>query len=122
MMGGHRGLLEQEARKPRSLRKTLGRLAGYFKPYWLVLIGVLFLMVLNAWTQVITPELTGQAVDCYLTPGAISEVQVVMGAPAGETSAEPATNASQNCLAGRAGRPVRRQRPTSTRCCALCWY
>jgi ATP-binding cassette subfamily B protein len=32
---------------------------------------ILGLIIGNTWTQVITPRLTGQAVDCYLTPGAL---------------------------------------------------
>jgi hypothetical protein len=38
------------------------------RPFWLALLGVLLMMVVNAWVQVLTPELLGQAVDCYLTP------------------------------------------------------
>ncbi len=59
MIGGHRGLLEQETMKPTSVGATLGRLGGYFGRYWLVLLGVLALMVVNAWVQVITPGLIG---------------------------------------------------------------
>ncbi len=70
MIGGFRGILEQETSKPKSVGATLGRLAGYFKPYWIVLVIVLALMIVNAWVQVIVPQLTGQAVDCYLTPAA----------------------------------------------------
>jgi ATP-binding cassette subfamily B protein len=72
MFGGFRGLLEQETTKPKSTGETLWRLARYFRPYWLVLIGVLVLMVLNSWVQVIGPVLNGQAVDCYLTPAVVS--------------------------------------------------
>jgi ATP-binding cassette subfamily B protein len=86
MIGGPRGLLEQEVSKPRSVGRTLGRLASYFKPFWLALVGVLLLMVVNAWVQVITPELLGQAVDCYLTPavtGELHRAEVADGMPAG---------------------------------------
>ena len=72
-MMGHRGMLEQETSKPRSVGPTLRRLARYFGPYWPVLIGVLVLMILSSWTQVLTPELSGQAVDCYLTPAITSQ-------------------------------------------------
>ncbi len=71
MMGGPRGLLEQEVSKPRSVGRTLGRLGGYFRPFWFALVGVLLLMIVNAWVQVVTPELLGQAVDCYLTPATV---------------------------------------------------
>ncbi len=75
MIGGPRGMLEQEVSKPRSVGRTLGRLVRYFRPFWLVLIGVLLMMVVNAWVQVITPELLGQAVDCYLTPAVTGELR-----------------------------------------------
>jgi ATP-binding cassette subfamily B protein len=68
-MHGYRGILDQEIIKPKSVGATLGRLASYFRPYWIVLVGVLALMIANAWVQVIVPALTGQAVDCYLMPG-----------------------------------------------------
>ena len=42
MFGSYRGLLEQESSKPKSAGETLGRLAGYFRPYWVILL-VIFL-------------------------------------------------------------------------------
>ena len=45
MMGGPRGLLEQEVSKPRSVGRTLGRLGGYFRPFWFALVGVLVFWV-----------------------------------------------------------------------------
>ena len=83
MIGGSRHLLEQEALKPKSLGATLGRLGRYFRPYWFVLLGVLALMIANVWVQVISPELMGQAVDCYLTPAAAS-----VGAQSGGAAAQ----------------------------------
>jgi ATP-binding cassette subfamily B multidrug efflux pump len=71
MFGGFRGLLEQESTKPKSAGETLMRLAGYFRPYWLVLLLVLVMMIGNAWVNVISPVLTGQAVDCYMTPAVV---------------------------------------------------
>lgn len=70
--GGHapRYLLAQEVRKPRRVSATLARLGTYFKPYWWVLVLVAVLMLVNTWTQVITPDLTGQVVDCFLVPRA----------------------------------------------------
>jgi ATP-binding cassette subfamily B protein len=93
MVGGFRGLLDQETIKPKSTGATLRRLAGYFRPYWLVLLVVLAVMLLNAWSQVLTPELFGQAVDCYLSP-------VVTGAgsaPASGEGAAPPSAAAANC-------------------------
>ena len=49
------------------------RLAGYFRPYWYVMVVVLLLMIGNTWVQVITPELIGQATDCYLTPAVANQ-------------------------------------------------
>jgi len=89
MIGGPRGILEQEVSKPRSVGRTLGRLVRYFKPFWLVLVGVLLLMVANAWVQVLTPELLGQAVDCYLTPAVTAELRsdaAAAGAPTSQTA------------------------------------
>lgn len=94
MVGGFRGLLEQETSKARSVGPTLRRLAGYFRPYWPVLLVVLGLMIANAWVQVIVPSLTGQAVDCYLSP-------VVTGsgatAQAGGSALAQPTAARANC-------------------------
>ncbi|HBY95087.1 MAG TPA: ABC transporter ATP-binding protein [Chloroflexi bacterium] len=66
MMGGHQRMMGQETSKPRAVGTTLGRLVGYFRPYWLVLLVVAGLIVYSAWTQVTAPWLIGQAVDCYI--------------------------------------------------------
>lgn len=68
--GGGRfgGLLNQETIKPRNLSETLARLGGYFNRYWyMILLAVLFVVVAT-WAQVTTPELMGQAADCFLVP------------------------------------------------------
>ncbi len=70
--GGPMRLMGQAVLKPRDVRNTLARFGQYFKPYWPVLIGVVLVVVAATWTQVITPDLTGQVVDCYLTPAAAS--------------------------------------------------
>ncbi|MGA2112824.1 MAG: ABC transporter ATP-binding protein [Anaerolineales bacterium] len=44
----------------------------YFSPWWPMLIVALVSVVISTWGQVTTPELTGQLVDCYLTPSAAS--------------------------------------------------
>lgn len=72
MMGGPGRMLQNEVLKPRSVRLTLGRFGQYFRPYWHWLLVVAFLLVVNAWVQVVTPGLIGQAVDCYLAPQAAS--------------------------------------------------
>jgi ATP-binding cassette, subfamily B, multidrug efflux pump len=66
--GGPQNILMQETSKPKRLSETLARLAGYFKPYWYILLLVVFLVVGSTWTQVTSPELIGQLVDCYLVP------------------------------------------------------
>ena len=38
--GGMARVMGQDNIKPQSVRRTLGRLAGYFKPYWLPLLFV----------------------------------------------------------------------------------
>jgi ATP-binding cassette subfamily B multidrug efflux pump len=70
--GGPRRVLAQETERPTSVRATLGRLVGYFRPYWAVLLVVAILIAGSTYVQVLTPRLTGQTVDCYLTPATAS--------------------------------------------------
>ncbi|MBI2939933.1 MAG: hypothetical protein HYY04_05790, partial [Chloroflexi bacterium] len=67
-MMSHDWILREEARKPRAVSETLARFWAYFKAYRLVLIAVGLLAVASTYTQVVIPDLMGQAVDCYLTP------------------------------------------------------
>jgi ATP-binding cassette subfamily B multidrug efflux pump len=69
MMRGH-GLLDQETSKPKSASATLGRLANHFAPFWASLLMAAIFVVIATWAQVTNPELTGQLVDCYLSPAA----------------------------------------------------
>lgn len=98
MVGNYRGLLDRETIKPKSTGATLGRMAGYFRRYWPVLLVVLVLMIANAWMQVLSPVLTGQAVDCYLTPVVTDTVgtETPDVAPGGAAVA-PTTAAARNC-------------------------
>ncbi len=66
-------MLRQETLKPKSVGATLSRFSSYFRPYWWVLIFVAVLMAVNAYTQVIGPNLIGQAVDCFLAPAVIGD-------------------------------------------------
>ena len=66
-------MLRQETLKPKSVGATLSRFSSYFRPYWWVLIFVAALMAVNAYTQVIGPNLIGQAVDCFLAPAVIGD-------------------------------------------------
>jgi ATP-binding cassette subfamily B multidrug efflux pump len=96
MFGGPRLMMQQEVSKPVNVGKTLGRLASYFKPFWPVLILVLVLILINTYSQVITPELTGQSVDCYLTPATenrlASQTAQIPGFAAQASTAKTSTN------------------------------
>jgi len=63
-----RHLFEVEALKPKSTSVTLRRLWGYFRGRRGFLLAVLALALVSAWAQVLTPDLIGQTVDCYLMP------------------------------------------------------
>ena len=66
--GGPQNILMQETSKPKRASETLARLGSYFKPYWPVLFLIVLLVVISTWTQVTSPDLIGQLVDCYLVP------------------------------------------------------
>jgi ATP-binding cassette, subfamily B, multidrug efflux pump len=70
MMGPGRfgGMLNQETLKPRKLSETLARLGSYFGQFWYMILLAVGFVVVSTWTQVTTPELTGQATDCFLVP------------------------------------------------------
>lgn len=70
MMGPGRfgGMLNQETIKPRALTETLARLGRYFVQYWYMIALAVLFVVVSTWTQVTTPELIGQATDCFLVP------------------------------------------------------
>ena len=111
MMGGpgrFGNLLNQETVKPRNLGETLGRLGRYFGRFWYMLILALLFVIVSTWTQVITPELTGQATDCFLVP---------MGAGGSFASFAPSTP-----LQGQAGSGQRPQAATQTnQSSSNCW-
>lgn len=67
-MDGGRRMFEQETSKPKSIGSTLARFARYFSHYKFALFFVSVFTVIAVWTQVVTPDLIGQAVDCYLVP------------------------------------------------------
>ncbi len=64
--------LNRETVKPRNLGETLARLAKYFSQFWYMILLAFVFVVIATWTQVISPELTGQATDCFLIPAGIS--------------------------------------------------
>ena len=67
-MDGGRRLFERETLKPKDLSVTLRRFGSYFRRHWTGALLAILLVTGQAWTQVVTPELIGQAVDCYLFP------------------------------------------------------
>ena len=67
-MDGGRRIFERETLKPKDLSATLRRFAHYFRNYIFGLVVALTLILIATWTQVYSPELIGQAVDCYLFP------------------------------------------------------
>ena len=71
MMHG-RNMLNQETMKPRNLSETLGRLGKYFGDFWYMIVLAVFFVVVSTWTQVTSPELMGQATDCFLVPAGSS--------------------------------------------------
>ncbi len=85
MMGMRNDMLQREVSKPTSVGSTLARFWVYFKRYWLVLLGVLLLIIVSTWFQVLIPDLMGQAVNCYLTPASMANFnqQLIPGAGAG---------------------------------------
>jgi ATP-binding cassette subfamily B protein len=84
--GRMRGLLDSDDAKPSNLGETLGRLGSYFGRFWYMLILAVIFVVISTWTQVTTPDLTGQATDCFLVPiGADSGFASFSGMAASQT-------------------------------------
>lgn len=61
-------LLKGDSRTARNLGDTLRRFGAYFGKFWYMLVLALVLAIISTWTNVTTPELTGQAADCFLVP------------------------------------------------------
>src|SRR5690242_10581564 len=72
MMMNRPELFKQEARSAGSVGSTLARFGEYFGKFWYMLVFALVLVVVSTWSQVTTPELTGQATDCFLVPNGVS--------------------------------------------------
>ena len=94
-------ILKTEADKAGSTWPTLKRLGKRFKPYTLIMIVVLFLIVLNAYLQVLVPDMTGQVVDCYISPYMAGQTTGLtdagdLMAMAGDTAFDQ-TAAADNC-------------------------
>ena len=78
MMNEHSRSFGMETSKPRSVGGTLRRLWRYFRQYSWVLLLVAFLVIASTYMQVLIPDLTGQAVDCFLGP---ISIQATAGEP-----------------------------------------
>jgi ATP-binding cassette, subfamily B, multidrug efflux pump len=72
MFGGGPGreFLAVETHKPQNTGRTLSRLVGRFGPWWPMVLLAVICIIISTWAQVTTPQLTGQLVDCYLSPSA----------------------------------------------------
>jgi ATP-binding cassette subfamily B protein len=82
------GMLNQETLKPRRLSETLARLGGYFSRFWYMILLAIGFVIVSTWTQVTTPELIGQATDCFLVPAGASTFEgfASFGAQSGSQS------------------------------------
>ncbi len=96
MMDRQAQFFGQETRKARSVRGTLRRLWHYFRHYSVALVLVAILLVASTYMQVLIPNLTGQAVDCYLGPysmgAAAGEGMAAMASMAGNTESDAFSN------------------------------
>jgi ATP-binding cassette subfamily B protein len=68
MFGRQDQLLGVEVEKAQSIGATLKRFGIYFRKYTVAFLVVAILVVAGTYMQVLIPDLTGQAVDCYLGP------------------------------------------------------
>src|SRR6476469_4758069 len=73
-MGGPGMMLQGQTSKPVAVSATLKRFWRYFAAYKLILLIVAVLVVVSTYIQVLTPDLLGQAVDCYIIPATQSAV------------------------------------------------
>ncbi|MCJ7435424.1 MAG: ABC transporter ATP-binding protein/permease [Anaerolineales bacterium] len=107
--GGHGrfGALNQETIKPRNLGETLGRLGTYFGRFWYVIALAVLFIVVSTWTQVTSPELLGQATDCFLVPAGGSAFAQLAPMPFDQTQGKPATDqkAGSSCWLGTTDDP-----------------
>src|SRR3972149_5007419 len=92
MHGRAGGFLNQETIKPRNLSETLGRLGTYFGRFWYMIVLAVLFVVISTWTQVTSPELMGQATDCFLVPAGSSAFASLAPAPFDQTQGKPASD------------------------------
>lgn len=67
-LDGGRGLMQGETIRASNMGETLARFGKYFTSHWIWVVIALTLVVITTWTQVVSPDYIGQAVDCYLFP------------------------------------------------------
>ena len=65
---GLRRMMSHDTLKATSVPDTLKRFGKYFKPYWPMLVLVAIFVVSATWARVVSPDMIGQVVDCYLAP------------------------------------------------------
>ncbi len=99
MMGPGRfgDILNRDTIKPRNLSETLGRLGKYFGRFWYMIVLAVVFVIITTWSQVTSPELSGQATDCFLVPlGQSSFEKLSPAAPASDET----KNAVSSCWLG----------------------
>jgi ATP-binding cassette subfamily B protein len=89
--GGPRHILAQEVSKPVNVGATLGRLVRQFGRFWSALVVVLVLILAGTYIQVLTPDLVGQSVDCYLTPATAQRFAAQLGGRGAQDGGAAAT-------------------------------
>ncbi|VAW30513.1 Lipid A export ATP-binding/permease protein MsbA, partial [hydrothermal vent metagenome] len=98
MIGRQEMILDTETRKAVSVGKTLKRLWGYFRGYWLVLLITAVLVLAGTYMQVLIPDLIGQSVDCYLGPYTTQSAAGGAGVPSAFSgTGGEAASAFSNC-------------------------
>lgn len=86
-------LLGAEVSKARQVGPTLKRFWNYFSHRKGILVLVAILVIIGTYMQVVIPDLTGQAVDCYLTPITIQ----ALGGDGSLPFGNPAGASNNNC-------------------------
>lgn len=89
-----------EERKARSVSATLKRLGHYFSPYTFILLIIAAIVIISTYMQVLVPDLTGQLVDCYLTPfagGQAMQQGAQSGLDLGQLMGGDGSAAQSNC-------------------------
>lgn len=99
MLGRQDMLFSVEERKAKSVGSTIRRLWTYFNRYTLALLFVAVFVVAGTYMQVVIPDLTGQAVDCYLGPYAAATAAGDFAPPTGAAlpEANQTNTAFSNC-------------------------